>query len=113
GRRFEFLCADTDAAATVRALLPTRIDAEFTAEQDFAARLRQLPAASSWATSVTGLIILLNVAVFVVMGAFFNAGWFEVGDMMAYIRYGANNGAATTGGEWWRLLTSAFLHFGL
>lgn len=113
GRRFEFLCADAEAAAAVRALLPTRIDAEFTAEQDFAARLQQLPAASSWATSVTGLIILLNVAVFIVMGTFFNAGWFEVGDMMAYIRYGANNGAATTGGEWWRLLTSAFMHFGL
>ncbi|MBS0631184.1 MAG: rhomboid family intramembrane serine protease [Verrucomicrobia bacterium] len=113
GRRFEFLCADADAATTVRAMLPTRIDAEFTAEQDFAARLQQLPAASSWATSVTGLIILANIAVFIVMGAFFHAGWFEVDSMMAYIRYGANNGAATTGGEWWRLLTSAFLHFGL
>lgn len=112
GRRFEFLCADVDAATAVRALLPTRVGADFLAVQDFNTRLSQLPVASSWATSVTGLIIIANLAVFFVMAAFFNAGWFEVASMTPYFRF-ANNGAATTGGEWWRLLTSAFLHYGL
>lgn len=111
-RRFEFLCADPAAATAVRALLPAEIDADFVAEQDFATRLGQLPVASSWATSATGLIIIANVAVFIAMAAFFNAGWFEVASMTGYFRF-ANNGAATTGGEWWRLLTSAFLHYGL
>jgi rhomboid protease GluP len=29
------------------------------------------------------------------------------------VRYGANNGGATTDGEWWRLITSMFMHYGV
>ncbi len=113
GKRFEFLCANDAEAAEIFALLPTRVDSEFTAEQDFVTRLRQLPGSASPLTSVTGLIVATNVIVFAVMAGFFDAGWIEVNSMTAYIRLGANNGAATTDGEWWRLLTSAFMHFGL
>lgn len=62
---------------------------------------------------VTGTIIALNVAVFVMMAAFLDAGWFETTSLAPYIRYGANNAAATTDGQWWRLLTCMFMHFGL
>lgn len=79
---------------------------------DFAVKLHSLgPRPNPW-TSVTNVIIALNVAVFVVMG-FLGAGWFQTESLMPYILYGANNGAATTDGEWWRLLTSMFMHYGL
>ena len=41
------------------------------------------------------------------------AGWFGVQDMTPYLDFGANRGDLTTDGEWWRLASSMFLHFGL
>jgi rhomboid protease GluP len=34
-------------------------------------------------------------------------------DPLAYIHWGSNFAPLTTGGEWWRLATAAFLHFGV
>jgi rhomboid protease GluP len=48
----------------------------------------------------------------VLMGSL-GAGWFTVESMEPYLLFGASNGAATTNGEWWRLVTSIFVHFGL
>ncbi len=62
--------------------------------------------------SVTGVIIAANVAVFILMAGFLGAGWMEAASLEPYIRYGANNAAATAHGEWWRLITSMFMHFG-
>src|ERR1700687_782312 len=53
---------------------------------------------------VTQAIFGLNVAVFVAM---LLPGGQEIGAL------GANFGPATIGGEWWRLLTSVFVHGGL
>lgn len=110
---FLFYCRNDEEAAAVAALLPDRKDADFTAAENFNAKLNSLPgAAHSW-SSVTNLIIAANVVVFVIMAGFLGAGWFEVAGIMPYVRYGANNGAATTDGEWWRLVTSMFMHYGL
>ncbi|MEJ1972090.1 MAG: rhomboid family intramembrane serine protease [Lacunisphaera sp.] len=80
--------------------------------RNFALKLHALdPNPNPW-TSVTNIIIALNIAVYAVMG-FLGAGWFQPASMMPYILYGANNGAATTDGEWWRLLTSMFMHYGI
>ena len=80
--------------------------------RDFLLRLHQMPAARSPFTSATNLIVALNVAMFIFMGAFFGAGWWEPASMRPYNLFAASNGAATTDGEWWRLLTSMFAHFG-
>jgi rhomboid protease GluP len=108
---FVFYCKDAAEAKGVAALLPVRLDDEFTAARDFFVRLNALTDARGPWSSVTNLIIALNVAVFVIMGCL-GAGWFGVDSMTPYILYGANNGGATTDGEWWRLLTSMFMHFG-
>jgi len=113
GKPFLFFCRDAEEAATVAALLPSRKDADFIAAQDFTARLNSMPGVANPWTSVTNIIIAVNVVVFVIMAGLLGAGWFQVTDIMPYMRYGANNGAATTDGEWWRLVTSMFLHFGL
>ena len=60
---------------------------------------------------VTPAIIAMNVAMFIVMMA---AGADLVNPNPAiHIRFGSNFGPLTWTGEEWRLLTSAFLHFGI
>lgn len=61
---------------------------------------------------VTGSIVALNIVVFVAMAALLNAGWLEATNLEPYIKYGANNAVATED-QWWRLVTSMFMHFGL
>ncbi len=109
---FVFTCANEDDATAIVELLPSTQDPDFAASAGFGARLRSLPDASAGLGSITNLVLLANAAVFVVMG-FCGAGWFEVASMTPYIRFVANNGAATTDGEWWRLLTSVFVHYGM
>lgn len=61
----------------------------------------------------TKALILANVAVFLAM-AFYTVGasFFEPKtDMM--LKWGANFAMLTLDGQWWRLLTSCFLHFGV
>lgn len=86
-------------------------DPDALASQDFRLKLSLLPAASSPWTSITTLIIAANVAAFVIMG-FMGAGWFTTADMSPYVLYVANNAGATTDGEWWRVLTCMFVHYG-
>jgi rhomboid protease GluP len=110
---FVFFCRNAEEATAVAVLLPDRKEADFAAAQDFSTKVSALPGAAHPWSSVTNLIIAANVVVFVVMAGFLGAGWLEVADIMPYVRYGANNGAATTDGEWWRLVTSMFMHFGI
>lgn len=112
GRPFTFYCRSEAEAREVAALLPKNVDREFTESRDFADRLNAVAGPVSPWTSVTNIIIALNAVVFVIMGAL-GAGWFQTTSLLPYILYGANNGAATTDGEWWRLLTSMFMHYGL
>ncbi len=112
GRPFIFLCRDAAEATAVASLLPTHKNADFFAAVDFSDKLRNLPHAASPWTSVTNLLIAANVAVFIVMG-FLGAGWIETESLMPYVFYGANNGGVTTDGEWWRLVSCMFMHYGV
>lgn len=109
---FTFHLKDAAEARTVANLLPLTFDAEFTEGRDFITKLETVAGPQSAVASPTNIIIALNLVAFVLMGSL-GAGWFEVESMMPYILYGANNGAATTDGEWWRLLTSMFMHYGI
>jgi rhomboid protease GluP len=108
---FSFHCMTADAASRVAALLPPTRDADFQAMHDFHANQSGFEAASPW-SSVTNVIIAANILVFATMGLL-GAGWLTTGDIMVYVRFGANNAAATTDGQWWRLLTSMFMHYGV
>jgi rhomboid protease GluP len=61
-----------------------------------------------WAFVTLGLIAV-NVAVFV--GMLFGAGAFS--DPQTIISWGGGLGTRTTNGEWWRLATAMFVHWGV
>ncbi|HEX2855550.1 MAG TPA: rhomboid family intramembrane serine protease [Opitutaceae bacterium] len=109
---FVFFCATPEAAADAARQLPQTKDDEFFSRRSFSDKLSALPGATGPWSSVTNLIIAANFAVFVVMG-FFGAGWFEPASMRPYVLYVANNAGATTDGEWWRIVTCMFVHYGL
>ncbi len=76
-------------------------------EQDFAQRLH---AATPYLVVTPGLLTI-NAVVFVVMAS---VGISVMGGRPdEYLRFGANFAPLTTGGEWWRLLTCTFVHFGI
>jgi membrane associated rhomboid family serine protease len=84
---------------------------------DFAARRQFNRARGAYATYpayVTWLIIAINVAVFLVDGALAGGGSFNImGGGGPLVEAGAVSRPAVLAGEWWTLLTSAFLHLGL
>ncbi|MBE2216003.1 MAG: rhomboid family intramembrane serine protease [Opitutaceae bacterium] len=112
-RTFIFFCRDEKDAVTIAGLLPDASVSPPTPAQDFLARLDQSGGMRDPWISITAGLIAANVLSFVVLAAFFGAGWFKVESMRPYLAFAANNGAATTGGEWWRLLTAMFSHYGL
>lgn len=62
-------------------------------------------------TPLTLALITVNVFLFLVVTAL-GGGLFKV-DPQVMIRFGTDYTPLTLGGQWWRLLTSIFLHFGL
>lgn len=60
---------------------------------------------------VTPVLIAANLAAFLALAL--AGGGFVTPHADIAIRWGANFGPLTTGGEWWRLASSAFIHFGV
>jgi len=112
-RPFEFYLRDEAEARVVAALLPRHLLEGFVESHDFIAKLNALAGPRPAWASVTRVIIVLNAIAFVILAGVLGAGWITVDSIMPYMLYGANNGGATTDGEWWRLFTSLFMHYGL
>ena len=111
-RPFVFYARDAAEAAEIVALLPATRDADAVAQQAFFERLQEVHGRPGAWWSVTNIIVAANVAMFLVMGVL-GAGWFDVASMTPYIAFAANRADATADGEWWRLLTSMFAHYGV
>jgi rhomboid protease GluP len=75
--------------------------------QEFASELRLIAPA---APVVTYALIAINIAVFII--EIVKGAGFDTMSPDLAIRLGANYGPMTLAGQWWRLLTSMFLHFG-
>jgi membrane associated rhomboid family serine protease len=83
---------------------------------DFASRRqfnRARGAYGSYQAWVTWAIVVANVIVFVLDGALAGGGFSLNGGSGPLAEGGAVYGPAVAAGEWWRLITGAFLHLGL
>jgi rhomboid protease GluP len=103
--------ADSSAVEKLVAILPKRRTKEFRsqikADAEFATRL----IAQSPKVPVTFALVTINTLVFIAT-LLAGAEWLvPVGRMQ--IAWGSNFGPYTTDGEWWRLFTSLFIHFGI
>lgn len=111
-RSFVFYCATPEAALRAARALPRSVDVVSESWKGLHKNLAAVSDAPNPWTSVTNAIVALNVIVFVIMGLF-GAGWISTASMAPYVNYVANRGDATTDGEWWRLLTNIFVHYGV
>lgn len=98
-------------AQALLGLLPKTTTPEFVAQQKSIRRFQERMRTLAPRAPVTPTIVALNVAVFVIMlmaGAGLSATNPEV-----HLRFGSNYGPLTWSGEYWRLLASTFIHFGV
>lgn len=107
----QFWASDAQAAADIVQLLPKLRTPEFERMQgERDAFNKELDTLAPHAL-VTPVLVAANVCVFAYT-AFAGAGLLTP-DTEALTRLGSNWGPYTLDGQWWRLFTSTFLHFGL
>lgn len=107
-RRYEFRLDSNERAAQLISLLPAAktpgFDQGWQELREFNRSLR-----AQGAPRVTEVLVTVNVLVFIAMAIATRR--IAIFDLQDLVRWGANNGALTTGGQWWRLLSAEFLHF--
>ncbi|HVC00886.1 MAG TPA: rhomboid family intramembrane serine protease [Steroidobacteraceae bacterium] len=108
-RRIEFVANSAERAARIGDLLPRSRDPGFEQRwsevRDFQRRLRE-SGARVW---ITPLLVIANITVFVAMAV--STKQIFGFDLPTLWAWGANYGPLTIGGQWWRLVTSLFVHF--
>jgi rhomboid protease GluP len=108
-----FEAADNAAARRILDLLPVRQTEAFSiaeAERDlFHHRI------DHWTpkTPVLGALLAANILVFALMSLTPSVGASGAAESLKLVRWGSNAGPLTLDGQWWRLVTSMFLHGGL
>jgi membrane associated rhomboid family serine protease len=105
-----FLQSPADAQALL-ALLPSGVAPALLANQERIARFRAFMQGLGPGIPVTRTLIGINVAVFALM--LLTGAGLVVPNPVIHVAFGSNYGPLTFGGEPWRLLTSAFIHFGI
>jgi rhomboid protease GluP len=104
---------DRATAERLLALLPHRLTEEFAiaqAEQEvFHDRIDRL----SPSTPVIWVLLTLNILIFALMQLEPIGRGSPVAESLQLVRWGSNAGPYTLHGQWWRLVTSMFLHGGL
>ncbi len=88
-------------------------DTRVAAEQEIneIAELNEALNLDKGSTSSTYIIIAINIIIFILM-AIQGAGIFSANPLV-HIRWGSNFGPLTLSGDWWRLFTAMFLHYGV
>lgn len=61
----------------------------------------------------TAVLIAINVIVFLVEVGKGSGGFYEIGNQTVYELGGLFGPAVSQGGDWWRIVASGFLHFGI
>jgi rhomboid protease GluP len=121
---FDVLCAQRDftigfevedqaSGARIFELLPARQSGAFAVEQ--AERETFHDRIDHWSprTPVIFTLLAANILVFVLMSLDRSGQDSNMAEAVKLVRWGSNAGPLTLGGQWWRLVTSMFLHGGL
>jgi rhomboid protease GluP len=103
--------ADERAAEELVQALPKERTAEFEQHVAEHSSFSRALAALGTRPVITPALLILNCLVFV-CAVYAGAGLFQV-DGPLLMQWGTNYGPRTLDGEWWRLFTSMFLHFGV
>jgi len=103
--------ASAEEARVLLGLLPRTTTPQFLEQQQLRLKFRENLKAIAPKAPVTPTIIGINVAVFLLMLA--AGGGLAVMSGMVGVKFGANYGPLTWGGEPWRLITSAFVHWSI
>jgi membrane associated rhomboid family serine protease len=106
-RKLVFLASSSAEAEKLFRILPAVKTTAFVESVTYQTTLSQLGPE----TTVTLTIIAVNVLAFLVTVAF--GGGLVLSNPEVLVRFGTDYTPLTLGGQWWRLLTSIFLHFGL
>ncbi|HWJ94732.1 MAG TPA: rhomboid family intramembrane serine protease, partial [Telluria sp.] len=61
-------------------------------------------------TPVIWTLLALNIGIYALMWLDRSGGGSTVGESIKLVRWGSNAGPLTLGGQWWRLVSSMFLH---
>ena len=101
---------DVQAAQEIAAALPTARSDEFARKQDEALLFNQALDQLGTQPVVTTALVAANVAWFLIVAS--RGGGFLIPQPYVLIHFGSNFGPATLTGEWWRLFSSMFVHFG-
>jgi membrane associated rhomboid family serine protease len=110
-RALKFWTVNPEAAAELASRLPSTKTEAFAPQMAEAAEFEARARALSPAIPVTATLIALNCLVFVAT-LVAGAGLFAVNPAVL-VRWGSDYTPLTMGGQWWRLETSTFLHFGV
>jgi membrane associated rhomboid family serine protease len=102
--------SDDTAAAALVAVLPKTRRKGFRPQIKANANFETLLTARSPRTPVTFGIIAINAVLLIATLVTKADWWILIGN--AQIGWGSNFGPYTTDGDWWRLLTALFVHFG-
>jgi len=105
-----WMASKEDASALVE-LLPKTTTPEFVARREQHRKFQEDLASLAPRAPVTPTIIGINVAVFAIMLVAGASMWMSQGSVE--LRFGSNYGPLTWHGQPWRLLTAAFIHFGM
>jgi rhomboid protease GluP len=107
----QFVARDAAAAQAIVAQLPDERTAQFQQEQSERDTFRQALDTLSPRALATPVLVAVNVAVFV--GTLAAGAGLVQSDPSVLVNWGSNFGPYTLDGQWWRLFTAMFLHFGV
>lgn len=110
-RKLQFNTVNSEAGASIAGMLPSAKSETYVPALAEGAAFNSALMTITPNTPVTLALIAVNVLLFVVVTEL-GGGVFKV-DPQVMIRLGTNYTPLTMAGQWWRLLTSIFLHFGL